>query len=100
MIDVAADELLSFDAVAKKLGVKKQTVGLWRRRGLECVRVGGRWYTTPAALNRFSVPSSAAKASAQAEAFRREVREAREELRGYGVGKQCAKRKSKPGKSA
>jgi hypothetical protein len=68
MIDVANDKLISFRRVAGKFSVNIQTVNLWRRRGLECVKVGGKWFTTAAALNAFSIPSGKPSATRPAAA--------------------------------
>jgi hypothetical protein len=62
MIDVANDKLIDLHRVAGKFDVSIQTVNLWRRRGrLECVKVGGRWKTTPEALNAFAVRNVASQ---------------------------------------
>lgn len=64
-IDVANEELLTLAQLAKRLPRRRKgrpihpsTIHRWRYPGirevrLECVRVGGVWYTSPAAFQRF-----------------------------------------------
>jgi hypothetical protein len=57
MIDVATDTLIPMDEVAKRFGVAYRTAMTWPQRlGLEARKVGGRVYTTPAALNAIAKP--------------------------------------------
>lgn len=55
MIDAASDQLIPLHEVAKRFQVSRECVRRWRvNKGLECCRVGGRWYTTADAINRFA----------------------------------------------
>lgn len=67
MINVAKDELIPLDgepfkgreSVASRFDVGRFATRSWRTSGrLECVRVGGRWFTTAEALNDFAQDSS------------------------------------------
>jgi hypothetical protein len=40
--------------LAERLGVHSSTPGRWRQSGkLECIKIGGRWFVTPEAWERF-----------------------------------------------
>lgn len=56
MINIARDNLIDLNEVARRLGLKVQTVRLWVKRGtLYAVRVGGRWYTSEKCLNAMAI---------------------------------------------
>lgn len=59
MVDVTSRETLRLSEVARQLGVNYLTVWNWHKHGLQGIRlatttVGGRRYTTRAALDEFS----------------------------------------------
>ncbi len=55
MIDLTRENPVSIKQVAEMFGVHRRTVEAWFGAGLERVKLGGRVYTTRAALQRFSV---------------------------------------------
>jgi hypothetical protein len=70
-INLETDELLALGEACRLLPIKPSPATLWRWRTkgvragnqriwLECVRVGGRWYTTRAAMARFISQQTAA----------------------------------------
>ena len=58
MIDLTQETPISISDVAKMFGVSRSTTDAWRKKGLECFRMGGKVFTTKEALNRFQQPDS------------------------------------------
>jgi hypothetical protein len=58
MIDMNRERLLSINAAAQHLGVSRQTICNWFRRGLDRAKLGGRVFTSREAIQRFSIQNS------------------------------------------
>jgi hypothetical protein len=54
MINVARENLIYFGTLAERLHVSQQAIHTWRRRGLEAIKLGGKWYTSERALNAYA----------------------------------------------
>lgn len=67
MVIQAADDLVTFEEVAKKLRVEVETVDHWRRVGrkgrkLPCKKYGRKWLTTWAAVDELFAGSPSVQA--------------------------------------
>lgn len=72
MVDIAVETPVSFQKLADRLEVCDKTVHNWARHGLEFIQLGGRYFTSYEAVQRFGSKSTA-PSTAPVTAARRSV---------------------------
>lgn len=79
-IDIISDELIPLTSshegkvsVQSITGKKRKTVLSWTKGVLDCVKLGGSWYTTREALEEFAVRSSQNRKVIRRQAHERSV---------------------------
>jgi hypothetical protein len=84
MIDFTIEHVIDIESLAIRLGVHQVTIRRWFSRGLEHAKLGGKLFTSPEAVQRFSRQSNNA-VSVRAVVPDRETRAAPKSLTSQGI---------------